>query len=250
MKDVTLTARKITGLFIILLGLTTASGCSVQQASLASSTSLVEIKYEQPEGDSPIGIRTTIAGTGERVTVNDYDFADETGRTSIVTSRLQNTLIVARSKRHDVAYGIVNILEDGQTYSVESLTGTTGTTSISPPVLTKKTKGEALIIFVSKDWPYGEVTDVKIVGDETHFEPDQGMHQLYDDGTNGDFFANDGVWSLRMTHSSVDYGYGFVINDHRDRVYRDPHEEHSRIYVDKQGFEVYRSVIAVVQDED
>ena len=242
--------KKLLVLTLLLIGSIVSSGCSVQQASLASPVSVVEVTYEQPDGDTPVGIRTTIAGTGERVTVNDYDFADETGRTSIVTSKLQNTLIVARSSRHDVAYGVVDILEEGETYSVESLTGTSGTTAINPPVLTKKTEGEVLIVFVSQDWPFGAVTDVKIVGDETHFQPDDLMHQLYDDGTNGDFFANDGVWSLRITPGGIDYGYGFVINDHKDSIYRDPHEEHSRIYVDKQGFQIHRSVISIVQPID
>ena len=241
-------AKSILLLMIVTGGLCAASGCSVQQASLADEISIVEITYEQPDSDSPVGIRTTIAGTGERVTVNDYDFADETGRTSIKTSYMQNTYVVGRSARHDAGYGYVEILEEGETYSVESLVSTSGTTSDNPPMLNLKTPGEALFIFVSQDWPFGPVTDVKVVGEESHFNPENGMHQLYDDGTNGDLVADDGVWSVRMTPGGSDYGYGFVINEHTDTVYRDPHEEHSRIYVDEQGFEIYRSVIAIATE--
>ena len=66
--------KKLLVLTLLLIGSIVSSGCSVQQASLASAVSVVEVTYEQPDGDTPVGIRTTIAGTGERVTVNDYDF--------------------------------------------------------------------------------------------------------------------------------------------------------------------------------
>jgi len=245
------TGRRLCGCTVLVMVALFGVGCSIQEASLAPRSSVVAITYEQPEDDSPVGIRTSIAGTGERLTVNDWAFADELGRTSVVTRSLQNTYLVARSERHDAAYQRVDVTEFGTTVSVTSVVGTTSvsgvvvTTDISPARLVPKTTGEALIVFVENDWPFGPVTDVKVVGQDVRFEPDRGMRQLYDDGTNGDFRANDRVWSVRFTVGTTSYGYGFVVNDHRDTVYRDPHEEHSEIFVDRQGFPVRRSVIAI-----
>jgi hypothetical protein len=98
---------------------------------------------------------------------------------------------------------------------------------------------------VENDWPFGPVSNVQIVGQDTNFLPEQGLRQLFDDGTNGDLRANDNVWSLRFTPGTTSYAYGFVINNHIDTVYRDPHEEHFGEYVDNQGFVVRRSVIKI-----
>ena len=237
--------------FIICLHALLGTGCSIQEFSLAPESSVVKITYDQPEEDSPVGIRTTIAGTGERMITNDWAFADELGATTVVTHRTQDTFIIARSERHDVAYGAVSVQEFGKTYSVDSIVGTTsvsGTvivTDISPPRLTLKTTGEALIVFVENDWPFGPVSNVQIVGQDTNFLPEQGLRQLYDDGTNGDLRADDNVWSVRFSPGTTSYAYGFVINNHSDTVYRDPHEEHFGEYVDNQGFVVRRSVIKI-----
>jgi hypothetical protein len=86
---------------------------------------------------------------------------------------------------------------------------------------------------------------VQLTGEDSHFEPDRGLRDLYDDGSNGDFVAGDGVWSVRFSPGTTSYGYGFVVNGHSDLVLRDPHEEHWQYFVDRDGFEVPRSVVKV-----
>lgn len=221
-----------------------STGC-IQEMSLEPETAAVKVTYVIPVDQSPIGIRTSIAGTGATPAQNDWAFADENGDTTVLTHRLGPTFIVARSDRHDPAYAPVDVAEWGKTYTVTSMVGSGGTTSVNPPAPTLKTTGEILLVFFEQDWSYGPVTSVQVLGEDSHFQPLTGLRPMYDDGTNGDFVAEDGVWSLRTTVATTSYGYGFVVNGHSDRVLRDPHEEVHRPFVDWDGFVVERSVTKV-----
>ena len=60
---------------------------------------------------SPVGVRATLSGAGADPTVNDWDFANETGSVVVKTHRLGPTHLVCKGIHYEVAYGPVNVQE-------------------------------------------------------------------------------------------------------------------------------------------
>lgn len=84
--------------------------------------------------------------------------------------------------------------------------------------LSSKKSGELKMVLIKSD--FAEVTNPTVVGDFTDWHPEQ----LYDDGTNGDEVAGDGVYTRTFTRVKPGYHkYAFNITD--TNQVKDPYQE-------------------------
>jgi hypothetical protein len=89
---------------------------------------------------------------------------------------------------------------------------------VPPTTLSAKKSGEVKMIMVKSD--FAEVTDPVVVADFTNWQP----QQMYDDGTNGDEVAGDGVYTRMFTGVAPGYHkYAFNITD--TSQVKDPYQE-------------------------
>ncbi|MGM0598428.1 MAG: choice-of-anchor X domain-containing protein [Candidatus Rifleibacteriota bacterium] len=85
-------------------------------------------------------------------------------------------------------------------------------------VMSSKKSGEVKLVLVKSD--FLEVEDPAVVGDFTDWQP----QQMYDDGTNGDEVAGDGVYTRTFTGVAPGYHqYAFNISD--TSQVKDPYQE-------------------------
>lgn len=87
--------------------------------------------------------------------------------------------------------------------------------------LSSKRPGELVVMLVASD--FAAVRNPTVVGDFTNWQP----RALYDDGTNGDEVAGDGVFSLKFTGLAPGYkkyAFGLDLSDPTSQV-RDPYQE-------------------------
>jgi hypothetical protein len=89
---------------------------------------------------------------------------------------------------------------------------------VPPTTLSSKKAGEVKIILVKSD--FAEVEDPVVVTDFTNWQP----QQLYDDGTNGDEVAGDGVYTRLFTGVAPGY-HKYAFNIKEDSQVKDPYQE-------------------------
>ena len=174
--------------------LLTTTGC-IQEA-LVIPVATISGKVVVPSGKVPTGVRVTIAGEDNRTLES---FVNESGEYSIEVKKSGRYLIFARGRNFDINYQWVDAkLEE--------------TVSAPDVSLDEKIVGEALWLATALD--YDSVRTISLKPEDPTWATE--TYPLYDDGTNGDQLANDGIFSLRMTNLTTGSQlYSFVVVDEK-----------------------------------
>lgn len=162
-------------LFFLLLAVATFSTGCVQEA-LVIPVATVKGKVVVPAGQTPLGIRVTVAGNP-----NVKTYVNEKGEYKLEFTRTGRYLVVARGANFDVDFIWVDaVLEE--------------TVTASDINLPEKITGEAKWIATTVDFP--GATNFKIKSISPKWATD--TVALVDDGSGGDKYAGDGIYTLRL----------------------------------------------------
>ena len=205
----------------------------MQEMSLAPEVATVTATITVPPLHTPVGVRASLAGTGDDPTVSDWGFCDKEGAVSVETHRLGPTFFVARGIHYEIAYAPVNVEEWGKSFEVSEFT--TATSTPIGTLMCPKRKGVVKLAFFSQDAPYTRVSSVRVTGTHNRFHMTDNVFVMRDDGYMGDDKAADGVFVTTFTAPAGNFGYAFIVND-ADTWSRDPHEESTGVHVDADGF--------------
>ena len=203
-------AKHTTKILFLLAALATmflSTGCI--QESLVIPVATVTGKVTVPPAQIPLGVKITVAGHPDKDTyVNEY------GSYKLEFTKPGRYLLVARSRDFEVDFAWVDaIMED--------------TVSVDDIYLPQKIVGEAKWIATIVDYP--DAKSFKIKSLDPVWSTD--TTPLYDDGTHGDKYANDGIYSTRVSNlQSGSQLYSLVWNDGGSdhEVREEPHRETSR----------------------
>lgn len=199
------------------------TGCIQEELVIPVAT--VTGKVIVPAAKDPLGIHITVAGDTARSA-----YVNEKGEFTLTFRKAGRYLLVARGRDFDVNYVWIDALLEQ-------------TVKASDIVLSEKIVGEALWIATIVDFPKAEKFRVKSLdptwGPTTAPSLGTDTALMYDDGTHGDKFAKDGIYSLRLAnlitgtqlYSIVWTGKGIDEEDPEkvgDKEEKDPHRENER----------------------
>lgn len=160
--------------FLLLLAATLSTGC-VQEA-LVMPVATVSGKVIVPAGQVPLGVHITVAGNP-----NAKTYVNEKGEYKLELLKTGRYLVVARGANFDVDFLWVDAtLEE--------------TVKVADINLSEKITGEAKWIATVVDFP--DATNFKIKSLNPKWATD--TVAMTDDGSGGDKFAGDGIYTLRL----------------------------------------------------
>ncbi|HOT28347.1 MAG TPA: carboxypeptidase-like regulatory domain-containing protein [Candidatus Ozemobacteraceae bacterium] len=206
--------------FLLLAAAMLSTGC-IQEA-LVIPVATVKGKVVVPAGQTPLGIRVTVAGNP-----NVKSYVNEKGEYKLEFTRAGRYLLVARGANFDVDFIWVDaILEE--------------TVTASDISLSEKITGEAKWIATTVDFP--GATNFKIKSINPKWATD--TVAMTDDGSGGDKYAGDGIYTLRLRnlptgsqlYTLLYTGKAPEDSDDEDKdeikerdAKKDPHHENERI---------------------
>lgn len=199
--------KTVMAIVLMLIAFAT-SGC-VQEA-LVIPVATVTGKIVVPPGKVATGVKVTVAGFP-----NVSAFVNEKGQYTLEFRRSGRFLLIARGIDFDANYAWVDAVSE-QTVSAPDIK------------LSEKIVGEALFIATLMDFQ-GE--PAKIAVEPVDPKWSQESYDLFDDGTNGDILANDGIFARRFTNlvtGSQLYKFKVSHVDGNVTAHDDPHQESKR----------------------
>jgi hypothetical protein len=200
---------------LLLLSAFFSTGCL--QEHIVVTVATVNGKIVVPAGKVPLGVKITVAGDKDK-----FAYVNEKGEYKLEFRKAGRYLLIARGRDFDVNYVWVETLME-QSVKADDI------------VLAEKIVGESLWIATIVDFPNAQNFYIK-----SH-DPVWASDTLvmYDDATNGDRYAKDGIFSLRLSnlitgfqlYSVVWYGPG-IDDDDKEKIgtkeEKDPHRESER----------------------
>ncbi|HOY69192.1 MAG TPA: hypothetical protein PLP29_20140 [Candidatus Ozemobacteraceae bacterium] len=169
--------KRQTSRFLLFLALAASlfmTGC-IQEA-LVIPVATVSGKVVVPAGQVPLGIHITVAGNA-----NISSYVSENGSYKLEFPKSGRYLLIARGQNYDVDFAWVDALLE-QTVTAPDIS------------LPEKITGEAKWIATLVDYP--TATEFKVKSLDPKWATDTA--RLVDDGTSGDKFAGDGIYTLRL----------------------------------------------------
>ncbi|HNW35504.1 MAG TPA: hypothetical protein PKM25_11265 [Candidatus Ozemobacteraceae bacterium] len=161
-------------LFLVLASALFSTGC--MQETLAMTVATVTGTIVVPAGQDPLGIHITVAGSSK---VSGY--VNEKGEYKLELPKTGRYLLVARGKNLDADFTWVDAVME-ETVKAPDIT------------LSEKITGEAKWLATLADYP--TATSFKIKSLDPKWATD--TVALVDDGTSGDKYAGDGIYTLRL----------------------------------------------------
>jgi hypothetical protein len=200
-----MTRRKL--LFLLSL-LTTLFSAGCIQEALVIPVATVTGKITVPPAKVPLGVHVTVAANPSIST-----YVNEKGEFKLEFRKPGRYLLVCRGRDFDVDFVWVDA-------SMEN------TVSVGNVYLEEKIVGEAKWIATTVDFP--DATAFKVKSLDPKWATD--TVPMYDDGTHGDKFANDGIFATRVQNlytGSQLYSIVWTGPD-GDKEVKDPHQEFER----------------------
>ncbi|MBF0498736.1 MAG: carboxypeptidase regulatory-like domain-containing protein [Candidatus Riflebacteria bacterium] len=196
--------KKLLLLVMMLAGALISTGCL--QEAMVMPVGTVSGKVVVPAGKDPLGIQITVAGNA--ADINTYTSA--TGSFTLEFPKSGRYLLIAHSRNFDPDFAWVDI-------TVEK------TVTAPDIVLSEKVVGEGKWFGTIVDFP--DATGFKIKSIDPKWATD--TVKMYDDGTHGDKFANDGIYTLSLNNlptGSQQYSLIWT-GKNGDKEEMDPHRE-------------------------
>ena len=192
-------------LFLLLIAVIAFGATGCVQEALVEPVGTVTGRVIVPPGKDPLGIKITVAGNpGIAAYVN------ELGQYKLEFRKGGRYLLVARSRYYDADF----------TWADASVDQTNTAPDI---ILSEKIISEAKFLASIVDFPDATAFKVKSISPTwaTSSVP------LYDDGTHGDKYANDGVFTTRVANLASGYQtYQLTwTGPDGDKTVNDPHQE-------------------------
>ncbi|MFZ2955636.1 MAG: choice-of-anchor X domain-containing protein [Candidatus Ozemobacteraceae bacterium] len=197
--------KKLLLLVVILVSAFGSTGC-IQEA-LVKPVGTVTGKVVVPPAKDPLGICITVAGDSSIST-----YVGDTGSYKLEFSKSGRYLLIAHSGNFDCDFVWVDV-------AVEQ------TTAAADIVISEKIVGEAKWLATIVDFPDAQGFQVKSLSPTWA----TATVKMYDDGTHGDKYANDGIYSLRLANlptGSQQYSLIWTGKD-GDKEEMDPHRENT-----------------------
>lgn len=182
------------------------TGCIQEKIVIPVAT--VVGKVVVPPGKIPLGVKITVAGKP-----NIFAYVNEQGSYKLEFREAGKYLLIARSREFEVEFTWVDTkLEE--------------TTNAGTIYLNEKVVGEAKWLATIIDFPNATGFKVKSIDPQWPFK----VLQMYDDGTNGDKIANDGIFTVKAQNlipGSQLYSIVWLQDTDENEV-KDPHQESER----------------------
>lgn len=198
-------------LFLLSVALIAAvfnGGCL--QEHLVIPVATVKGKVVVPPAKDPLGVKITVAGDDKK-----YAFVDELGNFTLEFTKPGRYLLIARGRDYDVNYVWVDAAME-KTVSADDI------------ALSEKIVGEALWIATIVDFPDAVKFEVKSLDPKWATQ----TVAMWDDGTHGDKFSDDGIFAVRLAGLINGYQRYSLIWTHKDdgktNEVKDPHREGER----------------------
>ena len=192
-------------LFLLLIAALVFGTTGCVQEALVEPVGTITGKVIVPAGKDPLGIHITVAGNPGIAA-----YCNELGEYKLEFRKGGRYLLVARSRYYDVDFTWVDASIDE--------------TNKAPDIIVnEKIVSEAKFIATIVDYP--DATGFKIKSLSPTWATTS--VSLYDDGTHGDKYANDGVFTTRVTNLVSGYQtYQLTwTGPDGDKTVNDPHQE-------------------------
>lgn len=202
--------QRLLGFALVLVAAFFSGGCLQERLVIPVAT--VTGKVVVPPAKDPLGCRISVAGTTTAAYVN------EKGEYKLEFRKPGRYLLVARGRDFDADFVWVDaVLEE--------------TRSAPNFELREKVVGEGVWLATMIDFPTALRFRVKSLDPKWSVQ----SQPLYDDGTHGDKFANDGIWTTRLSNLvtgsqlyAIDYDQLTDAGAEAAVSAKDPHRENER----------------------
>lgn len=191
--------------FLLLMAVVAFGTTGCVQEALVEPVGTVTGRVIVPPAKDPLGIKITVAGNP-----SVYGWVNERGEYKLEFKKGGRYLLIARSRYYDVDFAWTDAWVDE-------------TNKAPDIILSEKIIGEAKFITNIVDFPEATAFKVKSISPTWATS----SVSLYDDGTHGDKYANDGVFTTRVANLASGYQtYQLTWSGpDGDKDVNDPHHE-------------------------